>query len=198
MRSRPPLRLTARRGLRPSPSWPPAGTVVTGAIDPLREIAEIAHKGRAVAARRRRLWRTGGAGGAGEVPGIGFGRLSCRSMRTNGFISRSIAAACSTAIRQVARTTFSHGADYVKSVSEDPVGSPSRFFEESMELSRRFRALKLWMSLQYHGRRAYRAAIAQRSAPCPAAGAGDQSHTGSGTAGASPAQRRVLPSPRQG
>ena len=30
-----------------------------------------------------------------------------------------------------------------------------------MELSRRFRALKLWMSLQYHGRRAFRAAIAR-------------------------------------
>jgi glutamate/tyrosine decarboxylase-like PLP-dependent enzyme len=30
-----------------------------------------------------------------------------------------------------------------------------------MELSRRFRALKLWMSLQYHGRRAFREAIAQ-------------------------------------
>ncbi|RVA52339.1 hypothetical protein EN913_36825, partial [Mesorhizobium sp. M7A.F.Ca.CA.001.08.1.1] len=35
------------------------------------------------------------------------------------------------------------------------------FFEESIELSRRFRALKLWMSLQYHGRRAYREAIAR-------------------------------------
>jgi glutamate/tyrosine decarboxylase-like PLP-dependent enzyme len=30
-----------------------------------------------------------------------------------------------------------------------------------MELSRRFRALKLWMSLQYHGRRAFREAIAR-------------------------------------
>jgi glutamate/tyrosine decarboxylase-like PLP-dependent enzyme len=35
------------------------------------------------------------------------------------------------------------------------------FFEESIELSRRFRALKLWMSLQYHGRRAFREAIAR-------------------------------------
>jgi aromatic-L-amino-acid decarboxylase len=30
-----------------------------------------------------------------------------------------------------------------------------------MELSRRFRALKLWLSLQYHGRRAFREAIAE-------------------------------------
>src|SRR6185312_16128907 len=35
------------------------------------------------------------------------------------------------------------------------------FFDESIELSRRFRALKLWMSLQYHGRRAFRESIAR-------------------------------------
>jgi aromatic-L-amino-acid/L-tryptophan decarboxylase len=33
------------------------------------------------------------------------------------------------------------------------------FFEESMELSRRFRALKVWPSLRYHGLGAYRASI---------------------------------------
>ena len=33
------------------------------------------------------------------------------------------------------------------------------FFEESMELSRRFRALKVWLSLRYHGLGAYRASI---------------------------------------
>ena len=33
------------------------------------------------------------------------------------------------------------------------------FFEESIELSRRCRALKLWLSLRYHGLAAFRAAI---------------------------------------
>lgn len=33
------------------------------------------------------------------------------------------------------------------------------FFEESLELSRRFRALKLWMSLRYHGFAAFRESI---------------------------------------
>ncbi len=33
------------------------------------------------------------------------------------------------------------------------------FFEESLELSRRFRALKLWLSLRYHGMAAFREAI---------------------------------------
>ena len=61
---------------------------------------------------------------------------------------------------QVARTTFSHSDDYVRTLSEDPVEAFA-FFEESAELSRRFRALKLWMSLQFHGRRAFREAIAR-------------------------------------
>jgi len=34
------------------------------------------------------------------------------------------------------------------------------FFEESLELSRRFRALKLWLSLRYHGVAAFRQSIA--------------------------------------
>jgi glutamate/tyrosine decarboxylase-like PLP-dependent enzyme len=33
------------------------------------------------------------------------------------------------------------------------------FFEESLELSRRFRALKLWLSLRYHGVSAFRQSI---------------------------------------
>ena len=32
------------------------------------------------------------------------------------------------------------------------------FFEESLELSRRFRALKLWLSLRYHGMENFRLA----------------------------------------
>ena len=34
-------------------------------------------------------------------------------------------------------------------------------FEESLELSRRFRALKLWLSLRYHGFAAFRDSIAK-------------------------------------
>jgi len=33
------------------------------------------------------------------------------------------------------------------------------FFEESFELSRRFRALRLWLSLRYHGLQAFRESI---------------------------------------
>src|SRR5258708_8204286 len=44
--------------------------------------------------------------------------------------------------------------------SPDPVGGFA-FFEGAMALSRRFRALKLWLSLRYHGLHSFRAAIQQ-------------------------------------
>jgi glutamate/tyrosine decarboxylase-like PLP-dependent enzyme len=58
----------------------------------------------------------------------------------------------------IARQTFAYTGDYAKTLSTDPVESFA-FFEETMELSRRFRALKLWLSLRYHGLAAFRAAI---------------------------------------
>ncbi|HEY6939315.1 MAG TPA: pyridoxal-dependent decarboxylase, partial [Terriglobales bacterium] len=49
--------------------------------------------------------------------------------------------------------------EYTRALNQDPVEAFS-FFEESIELSRRFRALKLWLSLRYHGLAAFREAIA--------------------------------------
>ena len=43
-------------------------------------------------------------------------------------------------------------------LSSDPTEGFS-FFEESIELSRRFRALRLWLSLRYHGLQAFRDSI---------------------------------------
>ena len=59
--------------------------------------------------------------------------------------------------RRAGTTTFAFTADYARSLSDDPVEGFS-IFEESLELSRRFRALKLWLSLRYHGL-AFREAI---------------------------------------
>ena len=49
--------------------------------------------------------------------------------------------------------------DYAASLTSDPIEGDV-FFEETIELSRRIRALKLWLSLRYHGLAAFRAAIA--------------------------------------
>src|SRR5205085_1445885 len=57
-----------------------------------------------------------------------------------------------------ARKAFSWSGDYAKALEQDP-DEGFAFFEESIELSRRFRALKLWLSIRYHGLGAFRAAI---------------------------------------
>ena len=58
----------------------------------------------------------------------------------------------------IARKTFAYSGDYTKSLQTDPVEAYS-FFEESQELSRRFRALKVWLSIRYHGLAAFRKSI---------------------------------------
>src|SRR5690349_23080052 len=57
-----------------------------------------------------------------------------------------------------ARAAFSHSGEYAKVLSDDPIEGFA-FFEESIELSRRFRALRLWLSLRYHGLEAFRSSI---------------------------------------
>jgi glutamate/tyrosine decarboxylase-like PLP-dependent enzyme len=57
-----------------------------------------------------------------------------------------------------ARRTFSFTGNYAKTLHENSVESFA-FFEQSVELSRRFRALKLWLSLRYHGLTNFRAQI---------------------------------------
>src|ERR1700746_419438 len=58
----------------------------------------------------------------------------------------------------LARKTFAYTGDYARTFTDDPVEGFA-VFEESIELSRRFRALKLWLSLRYHGMSAFREAI---------------------------------------
>jgi len=59
---------------------------------------------------------------------------------------------CIAASRCTAR--LSHTGDYAKSLVEDPIESFA-YFEESIELSRRFRALKLWLSFAIMGWRSF-------------------------------------------
>jgi aromatic-L-amino-acid/L-tryptophan decarboxylase len=59
---------------------------------------------------------------------------------------------------EAARAAFSYTGDYARSLTEDPLEGFA-FFDESLELSRRFRALKLWLSLRYHGLDGFRRAI---------------------------------------
>jgi aromatic-L-amino-acid decarboxylase len=133
------------------------GTILTGAIDPLREIAEIA--------RSEGLWlHVDGAYGVPAALAVperfdGLALADSLSLDAHKWLYQPIDCGC-LLYRDAgaARKTFSISDDYVRILNEDPAEAFA-FFEESFELSRRFRALKLWMSLQYHGRRAYREAI---------------------------------------
>jgi glutamate/tyrosine decarboxylase-like PLP-dependent enzyme len=136
-----------------------AGTVNTGAIDPLTEIADLAHE-------YGLYFHIDGAYGAlaaMAVPGQfrGLDRADSLSLDAHKWLYQPVDCGC-LLFRDPAnaRRAFAHSGDYAKSLSEDPIEG-FVFFEESMELSRRFRALKLWLSLRYHGLAAFRASIAE-------------------------------------
>ena len=74
---------------------------------------------------------------------------------------------------EAAQRTFAHSGDYARSLSADPVEGFA-FFEESLELSRRFRALKLWLSLRYHGVRGISRIDRERSCAGSPSGRCDQ------------------------
>jgi aromatic-L-amino-acid decarboxylase len=151
------IRSDVNRGLTPIAIVGSAGTVATGSIDPLVELAQIA--------RECGAWfHVDGAYGAlasiaQPEEFAGLNAADSVSLDPHKWLYQPVDCGCllyrdATA----ARRAFSHTGDYAKSLLEDPVESFA-FFEESMELSRRFRALKLWLSLRYHGLEAFRAAI---------------------------------------
>jgi glutamate/tyrosine decarboxylase-like PLP-dependent enzyme len=145
-------------GKRPVAIVASAGTVTTGAVDPLGEIADIA--------RAHNLWlHVDGAYGALAAlarPDLfdGLAAADSLSLDAHKWLYQPLDCGCLLyRDAAAARAAFSHSGDYVKVTNTDPVEAFA-FFDESIELSRRFRALKLWMSLQYHGRAAFREAIA--------------------------------------
>jgi aromatic-L-amino-acid/L-tryptophan decarboxylase len=148
-----------RAGRTPLAIVATAGTVNTGAIDPLSQIAEIA--------KNQELWlHVDGAYGGLAALAIpdrfrGLALADSLSLDAHKWLYQTLDCGC-LLYRDAypARKAFSHSGDYAKALSQDPIEGYA-FFEESVELSRRFRALKLWLSLQYHGRRAFRAAINQ-------------------------------------
>ena len=136
-----------------------AGTVNTGAIDPLREIAEIA--------RRHDAWfHIDGAYGALAAIAArerfdGLDLADSISLDPHKWLYQPLDCGCLLyRSADAAQRAFAHSGDYARVLTTDPVEGFA-FFEESLELSRRFRALKLWLSLRYHGFGAFRASIAK-------------------------------------
>jgi aromatic-L-amino-acid decarboxylase len=149
-----------RAGLTPAIVVGNAGTVNTGAIDPLEEIADFC--------RRESLWfHVDGAYGA-------MARLSPKLAPLFSGMERadSIAAdphkwlyvpyeAGATLVREPGRLSaaFRKFPEYLASDPESPFPGPAWFAERGVELSRSFKALKVWMGLKTHGRSGYARAI---------------------------------------
>jgi len=149
-----------REGLRPFCVVGSAGTVNTGVVDPLSEIANIA--------REFQLWfHVDGAYGA---PGVlderkkhlfaGLERADSVSLDPHKWLYVPVDAGC-LLFRDdaVAKSAFStEEADYIKThgyADEEAFA----FWDYGVELSRRFRALKVWLTLQYYGTRRLAEAI---------------------------------------
>ena len=133
-----------------------AGTVNTGAIDPLDEIADIC--------RAEGLWfHADGAYGAlaSMVPELkpqfaGMEKADSVAVDPHKWLYVPYEAGA-TLVRDPGRlsATFRKFPEYLASDPESPFPGPAWFAERGVELSRGFKALKVWMGIQTHGRRAY-------------------------------------------
>jgi len=144
-------------GVEPLAVVATSGTVNTGSIDPLVEIAAVC--------REHGVWmHIDGAYGALAALAAperftGMSAADSISLDPHKWLYQPLD--CGVLLFRdpaVARQAFAFSGDYVRPLEQDPLEGFA-FFEESLELSRRFRALKLWLSVRYHGLAAFRAAI---------------------------------------
>ena len=146
-----------REGHKPIAVIASAGTVSTGSIDPLPEIAALC--------QQHSLWlHVDGACGAlaalaAPQKFAGLDLADSLSLDPHKWLYQPAGCGC-LLYRDpgAARRAFAHSEDYARSLSADPIEGFA-FFEESMELSRPFRALKIWLSLRYFGLRAFQDSI---------------------------------------
>ncbi len=151
-----------RDGFRPVCVVGSAGTVNTGAIDPLSEIAEVA--------REFELWfHVDGAYGAPGALDLrkaasfaGLERADSVSLDPHKWLYVPVDAGC-LLFRDsaAAAATFStEDADYIK-LHGHADEAAFAYWDYGVELSRRFRALKVWLTLGYYGARRIAEAISK-------------------------------------
>jgi len=136
-----------------------AGDVNTGAIDPLEAIADVCaeagiwlHVDGSYGALAARSTHVGGAMRA-------IGRADSMSLDPHKWLFAPTDAAC-LLVRDAEplRRAFSTGAGYIDVIADRDM-SEFAYWDHGPELSRRFRALKIWFLLKVHGARAVEAAI---------------------------------------
>lgn len=146
-------------GFRPFCVVANAGEVNTGAIDPLEAIADVCVN--------TGVWLhvDGSYGGfAAHSPTAAaalasIGRADSVSLDPHKWLFAPLDVGC-LLVRDPLRLkqAFAHGASYVDVIADSDM-SEFAFWDHSPELSRRFRALKIWFILKIHGARAIKEAI---------------------------------------
>jgi aromatic-L-amino-acid/L-tryptophan decarboxylase len=131
-----------------------AGDVNTGAVDPIEAAVDLCE--------RQDVWlhADGAYGGfavlapSGRRMLAGLGRVDSVSLDPHKWLYVPVDAGCVLVRDATAlRNAFSMGADYVDVIAT-PEASEFAFWDYGPELTRRFRALKVWMVLRCHGTRA--------------------------------------------
>jgi glutamate/tyrosine decarboxylase-like PLP-dependent enzyme len=141
-----------------------AGSVSTGAVDPLREIAAICHE--------YNLWfHVDGAYGAvaaalpasspHAVPDLaGIGLADSVAVDPHKWLYAPLEAGCALVRhRKLLLQTFSHRPPYYHFDEGDPADERINYFEHGLQNSRGFRALKVWLALRQAGREGYAKSI---------------------------------------
>lgn len=152
----------ARHGLRPFCVVASAGTVATGAVDPLGDIARVA--------RERSLWfHVDGAYGALAAADAskrqlfaGLAEADSVSLDPHKWLYAPLDCGCLLLRRpELARRAFAGTEEGYIKVFESDEDEAFAFWDYGVELSRPFRALKVWTILRYYGARRVAAAIAE-------------------------------------
>jgi aromatic-L-amino-acid decarboxylase len=139
-----------------------AGTVNSGAIDDLTGLADLCVE--------ENLWfHVDGAFGA--IPAIsprlrpllrGMERADSLAFDLHKWMYMPYEVGCALVrFPEHHRDTFGFGAEYLKSQTRGLAGGPEWFSHYGLELSRGFRALKVWFSLKEHGLQTYRSLVEQ-------------------------------------
>ncbi|MCA1593920.1 MAG: pyridoxal-dependent decarboxylase [Acidobacteria bacterium] len=153
------------RGLRPFCVVATAGTVNTGAVDPLDAVARVA--------REHDLWfHVDGAYGAlaaldeSKRPLFaGLKQADSVSLDPHKWLYAPVDCGCLLYRHpEQASAAFGGTEDHYIKVFEQQRDEAFAFWDYGIELSRPFRALKVWIMLRYYGARRVRAAIAEDNA----------------------------------
>ena len=184
-----------RRGHQPACIIASAGTVNSGAVDPLAALADLA------AAEGLWLHVDGAIGAlAALAPDLrpklaGMERADSVALDFHKWMYMQFEAGCVLVRDEAAhRGTFSLTPEYLDSHGERGIAAGSHWPNEyGVQLTRNFRALKIWMSIREHGVEKYGRLISQNAQQARYLGRFGRVDTRPRTRGAGRLEHRVFP-----